>query len=127
MFNNYKNSLSKITISRFNESDYGLIICLIIDKLYIFSHEGDSLYIEDNLNNKYNIDSCCYSLITISRKDNIFTYMICFSNKDSKVTPLFFEYNIQNNYLIKSINPFFLNILNEEKPIKYLKYIPIPI
>ena len=116
---NYENSLSKITISRFNENDYGLIIAIIFDRLYFFSPKGESLYIEDNLNNKYNISSSLYSLTPISSNNNNFTYMICFSNKESKVAPLFFKYNnnSKTNNLIKSIDPFMLNILNEEKPI----------
>ena len=40
--------LGKVSISRFNQNDYGLIICMIINKTYIFDYKGDELYVEND-------------------------------------------------------------------------------
>jgi hypothetical protein len=95
-----ENNLSKTTILRFDDDDNGIIICLIINKIYIFNPEGTLLYIEQNtiINNKLN--SILFTLTPIKRNANYFTYLISFYS-ELKLSQLFFEYD--NNTLTNTL------------------------
>ena len=92
--------LSKITISRFSEMDYGYIIATINDKIYIFDWEGTLKYNnsleETQLNGKY------YTLIPIKKIGNDYTYMVGFINNNFLIDCIFFNYN-SIDYINKQI------------------------
>ncbi len=104
-----EDNLASVTISKFDEiNDNGIILCIIINKIYIFNYDGKLLYTESKNNIKNKLSSRYFSLIPIKRNDNIFTYMISFCNSDNKIAPLFFEYNnsTKTNTLEEEMTPF---------------------
>jgi len=81
----------KVAISRFSEDNYGYIISVINDKIYIFDCEGNILYKkETSLNGKY------YSIVPIKEENKEFTYMICFINSNNYINYYFYKYNNNN-------------------------------
>ena len=98
-----ENQLSKITISRFSENDYGYIISIINDKIYIFDCEGslqyNSILEENELNGDY------YTLVPIKRNDQEYTYMVGFingNNGNNVIKYIFYNYNKNNNVNTKT-------------------------
>ena len=92
-------NLSKIEISKF---DNGYVICIIIDKIYIFDNEGKFLFQHKNINKGLDIDyytldaneccSYCFGFIGLSDLLFIFHY----------------EYNLKKNAtFLKSSNERF--------------------
>lgn len=82
--------LNKISISRFPEDDYGLIICTINDAIYIFDYEGNKLFKEEYNNHfsgKY------YTLVPIKRINKIYEYMAGFASDNKNINLFFFKYD----------------------------------
>ena len=116
-------TISKIAISRFNDDDYGLIICIINDKIYVFNYNGELIYIESNRTvlNKINSENV-YSLNPIKKNQTTYSYMISYIDAQNNINQFFFEYNndtksniLKNEY--NSYRPDFsssINILNNE-------------
>ena len=84
----------KITISRFSEKDYGYIISVIDNTVYILDWEGNIL----NKNNTNNLNGSSYTIVPIKRVGKKFVYMIGFiENTYYNMTLNFFEYDSHNN------------------------------
>ena len=101
-----ENQLSKITISRFSENDYGYIISIINDKIYIFDCEGSLEYNSNLEGNELNGDY--YTLVPIKRNDQEYTYMVGFingnngNNDNNVIKYIFYNYNKNNKVNTKT-------------------------
>ena len=102
-----KNSLSKISISRFNESDdESIIISTINNMIYIFDKEGEILYETNDTIMQLNGDY--YSLVPINKTDSEYEYMIGFINDSKEICLFFFKYdnNTKKNNITYKMEPF---------------------
>ena len=88
--------LGKVSITRFNQNDNGLIICMIINKIYIFNYKGEELFVENSgeiiglFNGNY------YDLTPIKRNGEKYIYQIGFINSN-KANLFYFEYDNEKN------------------------------
>ena len=98
-FINNETQLSKITISRFSEMDYGYIIATINDKIYIFDCEGTLKY--NNSLEETELNGDYYTLIPIKKICNVYTFMVGFINNEKKIDCIFFKYNNSDNINIE--------------------------
>ena len=83
LINDYS-QLNKVIISRFNETNYGYIISIINNIIYIFDYKGkmlknDTTQIDILKKGEY------FTLIPIRKNIEILTYMIGFSEKKKKM------------------------------------------
>ena len=103
-----QNYLEKITISRFNENDNGLIICIIINKIYIFAFNGEQLYEENNSDIINIFQGNFYDLTPIKRDGDKYIYSVGFINNDKYVSLNYFSYDNKErtNVYIQSTPPF---------------------
>ena len=83
---------SKIAISRFSEDNYGYIISVISNKLYIFDCEGNKLF-----KNEISLNGNYYSIVPIKEENKEFTYMIGFIDSGNKVNYYFYKYDNNSN------------------------------
>ena len=90
--NNYPNNLQKLTISRFSENDYGYIICIINEKIYIFNWEGEK--IKKISCNELKGES--YTIVPIKRQEEQLEYMIGFITGNTNITLIFYDYYLNN-------------------------------
>lgn len=100
------NKVIKIIISRFSPSNYGYIISIINDQIYIFDYKGNYLY-----KNETKIDPIndhFYELLPIKYNDSKISYMVGYVDKDDLINLLLYEYNVKDNSsnLLKTIAPF---------------------
>ena len=85
--------LGKVSITRFNQDDNGLIICMIINKIYIFDYKGDELYVENDseiIELFANVNY--FDLTTIKREEEKYIYQVGFI-KSFKANLFYFEYD----------------------------------
>ena len=104
------NKLAKVSITRFNQNDNGLIICMIITKIYIFNYKGDELYVEEDTNIINLFNGIYYDLTAIKRIGEKYIYEVGFIDSN-KANLFYFEYDSENN---KN------NILGETEPFNYV-------
>ena len=103
LINNHS-QLDKVTISRFNETNYGYIISIINNIIYIFDYKGkmlknDTTQIDKIKNGEY------FTLIPIRKNKEELIYMIGFSENKKIINILFYIYDIYtiNNTLFKDL------------------------
>ena len=115
-------TLSKVSISRFDESDTDniIIVCLIIKKIYILNSDGGLLYEEESSSIINKFTGSYYDLTLINRDGNAYNYIVGFINDSSKVCLYFFEYHKINNIntLKREMDPFGLTKSNQNYNIK---------
>ena len=99
---------SKVVISRFSEDDYGYIISIRNDIIYIFDWEGNFLL-------KTNIDSSgkYYSIVPINGNDNECTFMLGIVNSNSILNFIFFTYFKNRTIIRKYSNDIITNQVKE--------------
>ena len=88
--------LGKVSITRFNQNDNGLIICMIINKIYIFNYKGEELFIENKEEILNLFDGNYYDLTAIKRNGEKYIYQIGFIN-NYKANLFYFEYDFKKN------------------------------
>ena len=105
---------NKITIAKYNESNFEYIFTIINNKIYIFNSDGGIVYNTDNKMSILNGDN--YSLIPIKKIDNKFYYMIGFINKNNYIQLLLFEYDnkTHKNELSYNNNAFNYTVINKK-------------
>ena len=90
-----ENVLSRVSISKFNKSENDIIISIIINKTYIFNHDGEKLYEESENDIFNNVTSSFYDLLPLKKNNNLYSYMLGFIMK-KEISLYFFEYNNTN-------------------------------
>ena len=107
-----ENELSKVSILRFSETelDNNIIICIVINKIYILNSDGGLLYEEKQTSTINKLVGEYYDLTPINRDENTYNYIVGFINSDSKACLFFFEYKQNNNQntIKKEMDPFVL-------------------
>ena len=60
--------LSRVSISKFNKTENDIIISIIINKIYIFNHDGEKLYEESENEIINNMTGSFYDLLPLKKK-----------------------------------------------------------
>ena len=92
------NTVFNNIISIFPPEDYGYIISIINNQIYIFDWEGNFLY--KNESKLYDIKSYSefyYELVPIKSNGKQLSYMIGYPDGNNNIHLLFYEYKINNN------------------------------
>ena len=100
-------NLGKVSITRFNQNDNGLIICMIINKIYIFNYKGEELYVENREEIIELFVGKYYDLTPIKKIGEKYIYQVGFINSN-KANLFYFEYDNENksNRKIGETAPF---------------------
>ena len=88
--------LGKVSITRFNQNDNGLIICIIINKIFIFNYKGEELFVENDSEIIAIFNGNYYDLTAIKRNGEKYIYQVGFINSN-KANLFYFEYDKEKN------------------------------
>ena len=99
--------LSKVAISRFDQSGDNIIVSLILNKIYIFNYKGEKLYEEEKSEIITMLNGTYFDLIPLKKSGNKYSYIVAFVVNNVGCLHIF-EYDKASNAnsLIKSITPF---------------------
>ena len=71
-----KNLLSKVVISRFDQSSDHIIVSLILNKIYIFNYKGEKLYEEEDSKIIKMLNGTYFDLIPLKKSGNKYSYIV---------------------------------------------------